>query len=257
MFNPCVISIGGFDPCGGAGVAADIKTCEHIGVYGLSVCTAITSQNHWELKSVEWVSKSTVESQIKGLGKNYHIQAVKIGFIENLSLLEWVVYYFRNHYPDAFIVWDPILYSSSGFDVHNKWEMSKITALIGQLNLITPNRSEWEKLLEHEPALLNHAAAVLITSWRNNGEIVEDMLIRNRHKHLYKHPVIPMGEKHGSGCVLSTSIASYMCLRYSLEESCRRGIAETQEYLKSSESKWGTHKTRANPDMVGMEYAGN
>jgi hydroxymethylpyrimidine/phosphomethylpyrimidine kinase len=77
-----ILTIAGHDPSGGAGITSDIKTFEAHGLYGLSVCTAITVQNDIKFESCCWVSTDTILAQIEIVFEQFEINVVKIGIIE-------------------------------------------------------------------------------------------------------------------------------------------------------------------------------
>ena len=86
--RPDVICLSGFDPSGGAGILADIKTLEMHRVQGLGVCTALTFQNDQSFDGMEWVSEKNMLRQLDVLLAAYQPMAVKIGIIESLSVMK-------------------------------------------------------------------------------------------------------------------------------------------------------------------------
>jgi hydroxymethylpyrimidine/phosphomethylpyrimidine kinase len=113
--RPFVISIAGFDPSGGAGILADIKTFEQLEVIGLGVCTAMTVQTASQCLSIDWQSLEQIVSSITVLMQEYTIQAVKIGVVKDAVFLEKIVETIRFHSSGAKIIWDPVLKSTSEF----------------------------------------------------------------------------------------------------------------------------------------------
>ena len=91
-----ILTIAGFDPSSGAGITSDIKTFESFGLYGLSVCTAITVQNDIEFKSCTWVKETIILEQIETLFERFKIPIVKIGIIESWEVLLKVQQKLRN-----------------------------------------------------------------------------------------------------------------------------------------------------------------
>ena len=118
--RPYVLSIAGYDPCGGAGVLADIKTFETIGVYGLAVTTGITYQNDHKFAGVHWLSKKKIKNQLYPLLEAYKVEYVKIGLIESLEVQSEVIELLLGYNNDIKIIWDPILKASAGFSFHKK-----------------------------------------------------------------------------------------------------------------------------------------
>src|SRR5436190_9108916 len=94
-----VISIAGFDPSGGAGILADVKTFESLGVYGFGVCSAITLQTENEFKGVAWIPLHQIELQLDTLLQRYEVEFLKIGLIQSLEVLDQLVQAIIKKYP--------------------------------------------------------------------------------------------------------------------------------------------------------------
>src|ERR1700741_3135186 len=93
--RPIVLSIAGFDPCGGAGVLADIKTFEQHQCLGMAVNTSITNQVEDKFISVNWFSSNEIIEYIKTLANTYQIDFVKIGIVENLNTLYTIISFLK------------------------------------------------------------------------------------------------------------------------------------------------------------------
>src|SRR5580704_12896311 len=115
-----VLSISGFDPSGGAGMLADIKTFESNKVYGLGVISANTLQNDEEFTKVDWIPVDKIIEQIDILKKRFEFEYVKIGLIESLEVLNTIISYLTSHVSHPKIIWDPILKASAGFEFHKE-----------------------------------------------------------------------------------------------------------------------------------------
>src|SRR5690606_20335086 len=113
-----ILTIAGHDPCGGAGITSDIKTFEAHGLYGLSVCTAITVQNDIEFKACHWISTENVLSQITILFDRYPIHIVKIGIVKSWQSLKHILDKLHQLNSEVKIILDPILKASAGFNFH-------------------------------------------------------------------------------------------------------------------------------------------
>lgn len=113
--RPFVITIAGFDPSGGAGVLADCKTFEQLKVQGLAVCTAMTVQTESQCLSMEWQPLDQVLSTVDILMKKYPVEAVKIGVVKEAGFLNEIIKTIKANAPEAKIVWDPVLKSTSEF----------------------------------------------------------------------------------------------------------------------------------------------
>ena len=120
--RPIVLSIAGFDPCGGAGVLADIKTFEQHQCLGMAINTAITNQVEDKFISVNWFSSDEIISQIKTLTEYYKIDFVKIGIVQNINTLNAIVTFLKQQNKNITIVWDTVLASSTGFAFMNSFD---------------------------------------------------------------------------------------------------------------------------------------
>src|ERR1043165_1920557 len=149
-----VISIAGFDPTGGAGILADIKTFEQLGVYGFGVCSAITLQTEDEFNGVAWIPLHQIELQLDTLLKKYEVEFLKIGLIQSLQVLDGLIKTIRRKYPRIKIIWDPILQASAGFQFHVDAEEELLNKILSEIFLITPNSDEAMKLMDTKDALL-------------------------------------------------------------------------------------------------------
>jgi len=132
-----VLSIAGLDPCGGAGLLADIKTFEFNNTYGLGVCSAITFQNESKTNGVSWLPFTTIQNQLTPLFETYNIDCAKIGLIESLKVLQQVIDLLKNLNPKVKIIWDPILKSSSGFVFHQNTNEQKTRDVLKDIFLFT------------------------------------------------------------------------------------------------------------------------
>ena len=144
--RPIVLSIAGFDPCGGAGVLADIKTMEQHQCLGMAVNTSITNQVEDKFISVNWFSADDIIKHINTLTDKYKIDFVKIGIIENLNTLHAIVSFLKQQNNAVKIVWDTVLSASSGFNLIEAIDKHKLEDVLKNIFLITPNTNEAKKL---------------------------------------------------------------------------------------------------------------
>ena len=113
--RPTVLSIAGFDPSGGAGILADIKTFEFCDSYGMGVVSSITYQNDIAFEGVEWLNSEQIMNQFKVLKKRFDFEYIKIGLIESLEVLNQLIDKLIKESPSVKIIWDPILRASATF----------------------------------------------------------------------------------------------------------------------------------------------
>lgn len=244
--TPCVLSIAGFDPTAGAGVMADIKTFEANNTYGCGVCTAITFQNDNAFVGLNWLNIENIKQQLDPLFSKYSFDVVKIGLIENIEVLHEIILFLKFHNSNFKIIWDPILKASTGFVFHNDVNKTLFEKICHELFLITPNWPEALKLCGTNDALegakeLSKKCPVFLKGGHSNNASAKDFLFINGYKTEFETPWIEKGEKHGSGCVLSSAIAANLAQKYSLAEACSNAKEYINSFLGSSKSLLGYH----------------
>ena len=246
-FRNCVLSIAGFDPSSGAGILSDIKTFENNNIYGLGICTALTIQNDIAFQSVEWVSLSTIQKQIDILFERFTIDWVKIGLIENMNVLSVIINYLYKKNNTIKIIWDPILMASAGFNFHSSILQSDIIEICKKIYLLTPNYEEIKAFspdqIQTEAAknLSEYCGVLLKGGHRTDDKKGTDMLFFNNETIEFKGEFNTLYKKHGSGCVLSSSILSFLAKGNSLQDSCNEAKKYTSNFLKSNPSLLGYH----------------
>lgn len=240
-----VLSIAGFDPSGGAGVLADVKTFEQFELTGMASISALTVQNDCEFSSVKWLSFSEIIAQVKVLQKRFKFDYVKIGLIENFDTLSQIVQYL---YPTSKIIWDPILKASAGFNFHSKIDAEVLTEILKKIYLITPNIPEAIALGESNDATKNAIALsnycnVYLKGGHHESKIGEDILFTFSGERfvLTNSTTVTMTEKHGSGCVLSSALTANLAKGLSLEKASKKTKEYISAFLSSNDSLLGTH----------------
>lgn len=234
--RPYCLSIAGFDPSAGAGVLADIKTFEQHKVYGLGVTSALTYQNDSSFDGVRWCPENEIMSQIIPLQK-YNIKAIKIGLIENISVLELLLDQLKIIFPLAFIIWDPILKASAGFEFHNNSQIP--TEILSNIDLITPNLDEFNQL-GFQNGLPD--CAVLLKGGHAETNKGTDVLYFQNKQFTIEGNTLPHTEKHGTGCVLSSAICANIALGNELPDACKNAKAYIEKIISSNNSKLGYHQ---------------
>ena len=240
-----IVSIAGFDPSTGAGITSDVQTFKAHGLYGLSVCTAVTVQNDVNFKSCQWVDTALILDQINILFERFTIPVVKIGIVSDWKVLLTIVEHLLAHNPEIRMVLDPVLKASAGFDFHQEDEMAILEQVLEKITLITPNEEELvalfpEKSLEETIAFIQKR-----TSLYHKGGHRKD---KKGWDSLYLHQggvqLIPPGvdkihEKHGSGCVLSAALASQIALGNTLQKAGAEAKTYVETFLNSHASMLG------------------
>jgi len=243
--RPTVLTIAGHDPSGGAGLSADLKVFEAWDTQGISVCTALTVQNEKSFAKPGWVAWPQILDQLEALAATHIIDYCKIGLVESAETLVHIVMWIRSKNPSAFIVWDPILKASAGFDFHSEDKRTAFVDITHQLSLITPNQLEFEWLGK------NIACPVLLKGGHQEGEFsVDRMLVHNRIVAEFSMPRLQGFAKHGTGCVLSASIVALMAHGLNLTDACKHSRELLQNYLQSTQGLLGVVSTSIPPGFA-------
>lgn len=244
--RPIVLSIAGFDPSGGAGVLADIKTFESHKVYGLAAITCHTIQNDLVFREITWLETNQIKEQINILTEKYTIDVVKIGLVKSLKSLKKITQLLLEKNPFVKIIWDPILSTSTGFVFHKKWNANELYSVLEDMYLITPNWEEIKVLnTEAEPldsgVILSKYCPVFLKGGHNQIDKGIDYLFFDGKTTKFSLQKLSNYSKHGSGCVLSSAIAANLAQGKTLEEACRKAKIYTLAFLESSGSLLGNH----------------
>jgi hydroxymethylpyrimidine/phosphomethylpyrimidine kinase len=245
--RPIVLTIAGFDPSGGAGVLADIKTFEQHKVYGLAINTANTIQTENEFQRIQWTPIDFVVESIITLLNNYPVTVVKIGIVPSLSYLNEIIFFLKKHSPTIKIIWDPILKSSSEFNFLTLSSQQILIAILSQIDLITPNFDEIRKFNLEEKNTSTIASSyskycsVLLKGGHNPTETGVDYLFTQKEVFRLMPKEGLFFEKHGSGCVLSSAITANFALGQTLKTACENAKIYTENYLLSNSTKLGFH----------------
>ncbi|MFD2514820.1 hydroxymethylpyrimidine/phosphomethylpyrimidine kinase [Pontibacter locisalis] len=245
--RPYVLSIAGFDPSGGAGILADIKAFEQHGVYGFGVCSALTVQSDTDFLKVQWLSAQEIMEQLEPLVSKFKIRACKIGIGQSMDVLLEVILYLKRRQPHIQIVLDPVLKASAGFNFHGALEDQQLKAVLQEITLATPNYNEIQQLNPDLPPTnaakeMAKRCAILLKGGHNPEAPGTDYLFTQNSCTPFEPTLLSVSPKHGSGCVLSASIAANLALGYTLDEACRRGKRYTESFLSSNDTLLGYHQ---------------
>lgn len=222
--KPCVLTIAGSDSSGGAGIQADIKTISATGSYAASVITALTAQNTLGVQAIYEIAPEFVAQQLESVFKDLNIKAVKIGMLHSEKIISAVSLALQNFKPNH-VVLDPVMVSKNDFTLIDPSAISILKERIfPHATVITPNLSEAELLLdnkintsaEQESAAIKIGAQfktnVLIKGGHFEGAQSSDVLylFKNKACYWFHAPRIRSQNTHGTGCSLSSAIASYL-----------------------------------------------
>lgn len=236
-----VLSIAGSDTIGGAGIQADIKTMQANGVYAMSVISALTAQNTMGVRDVYEVSEKFMKSQLDAVFEDIFPDAVKIGMVSSKELIGVIAERLRFYRAEK-IVLDPVLISTSGTFLLKEDAIESLKEQLFPLTtLLTPNipETEWltkKKILSKEDRI--EAAAKIAEEYGcavlcKGGHIKEqadDLLYDKGEVTWFEGKHIENPNTHGTGCTLSSAIASNLAKGWNLKDSVRRG----KEYVSGA-----------------------
>jgi hydroxymethylpyrimidine/phosphomethylpyrimidine kinase len=222
---PRVLSIAGSDSGGGAGIQADLKTFAALGCFGMTAITALTAQNTLGVRSIHAVPLQVLADQIDAVVEDIGVDAVKIGMLHSADTVRTVAAALQRHGLGK-VVLDPVMVATSGARLIDG---EAIDVLVRELfplaAVVTPNLDE-AALLVGQPLRSEddmHAAArqlierganaVLVKGGHLAGDTVSDLLLARGAQPLWmRAPRIASGNTHGTGCTLSSAIASRLAL---------------------------------------------
>ena len=251
---PIVLSIAGSDSSGGAGIQADIKTFSALGVYGATAITAITAQNTLGVFSQLHLDPKLVYEQICCVMDDLRPSVVKIGMLANTEIVRSVADALSKY--KVTIVLDPVMVSTSGHRLLSLEARDVIKErLLPMSTIITPNIPEMIELTDmtlsnitDKEIAAKHlldlgVGYVLLKGGHEEGEIKKDYLffngLKTKDKSLKSESVsmlefssesISTKNTHGTGCTLSSAIASFIAKGFSVEES----VAKAKQYVSDA-----------------------
>lgn len=231
-----VLTIAGSDCSGGAGIQADLKTMTAHRVYGMSVITALTAQNTTGVYGVLDAGGEFVGKQLDCVFTDIFPDAVKIGMVSNIETIEMIASKLQE-YKARNIVIDPVMVSTSGCALMSPDAMGTlIEKLLPLGDIITPNIPEAQKLcgfeIRTEEDMIraarqigqNISGSVLIKGGHLT-KTADDLLYHDKTVTWYRGERVNTENTHGTGCTLSSAIASNLALGYDMQESVKRAKA--------------------------------
>jgi len=231
-----VLIIAGSDSSGGAGIQADIKTVTSLGSYAMTAITAVTSQNTTGVISIAPIPAKEISKQIEFTSKDIKPDSIKIGMLHSVGVIKSVLKSL-NKIKIKKIILDPVMVTKGGTKLINN-ESIKIlkSKLIKKVSLITPNIPEAEILTKTKIKTVKDmidaakiliklgAKNVLIKGGHLNSKIMQDILINRNEISVFKNKKINTKNTHGTGCTLSSAIATYYSCGKTLKKSCEMAI---------------------------------
>lgn len=233
-----VLTIAGSDCSGGAGIQADIKTIAAHGLYAMSVITALTAQNTTGVSSVSDVSPEFVKMQIDAVFTDIYPDAVKIGMVSNIEIIDVIVERLT-YYNAKNIVVDPVMVATSGSKLLKDEAIEAVKKkLIPLADIITPNTSEAEVLsnisIESQNDMETSAKSIskmlngaVLIKGGHIGENSNDLIFIEDQYHWINGKRVNNPNTHGTGCTLSSAIACNLALGLPIKES----VSNAKDYI--------------------------
>ncbi len=216
-----VLTIAGSDSIGGAGIQADLKTASALGAHVLTVLTAVTAQNSLEVKAVHFLPPEFIGKQIEAVVEDVHPDAVKIGMLGKEEAVLAVIKAIRKYGLQRVVV-DPVIRSSTGATLLAQEALDAMkTGLFPLATIITPNIPEAEALCSlkvrtredmiraAQKLKATGAESVVITGGHLGGEAA-DLFYDGKTTVFIGGQRVEARNDHGSGCVFSTALATYL-----------------------------------------------
>lgn len=233
-----VLTIAGSDSSGGAGIQADIKTITAHGLYAMSVITAVTAQNTLSVSGIESISPEMVKKQLDSVFEDIFPHAVKIGMVQNSSIIEAIADSLEKYRPEH-VVLDTVMVSTSQKPLLEEEAVESLQKrLLPLADIITPNIPE-AQVLSHIPITdkdsriraakkiaKNYKGAILIKGGHDKDN-ADDLLYQQEKELWYESPRIDNPNTHGTGCTLSSAIACNLAKGYSMEEA----VSYAKDYI--------------------------
>ena len=241
-----VLIIAGSDSSGGAGIQADIKTVTSLGCYAMTAITAVTAQNTTGVKSIVPIKPKEISNQINFTAKDMKPDAVKIGMLHSNQVIKAVIKSLKKIKIKK-IVLDPVMVAKGGTKLINNAAIMTIKdKLIKNILIITPNIPEAEMLskikiksvedmVKAGKILISLGAKnVLIKGGHLDSNQMSDIFLNKKIIKVFRSKKYNSKNTHGTGCTLSSAIATNLSCGKDLIKSCELGIKYVNESIKSN-----------------------
>ena len=235
---PSVLSIAGTDPSGGAGIQADIKAISATGSYAATVITVLVAQNTQGVQAIQTIPLNFIQQQMDAVFTDLTPAAVKLGLLYDEEIMALIAKNLKKYQPPC-IVLDPVMTAQSGDLLLKPQSVQALIDLFPFVTLITPNIPEAEILLnkkisdrQHMESAAKtlaqtHQTSVLLKGGHLHGSHSPDIFYDKEQKKTvcFDSPRIDTPNTHGTGCTLSSAIASYLAQGSTLYEAIHKAKA--------------------------------
>ena len=241
-----ILIIAGSDSSGGAGIQADIKTVTALGSYAMTAVTAVTAQNTRGVKKIIPIPTKNVQKQITMVLDDIGANGVKIGMLHNVSIIKCVCNILKK-YKLKNIVLDPVMIAKGGTKLINNSSIIYLKKLLLPLsNLVTPNIPEAEVLTGHSitdkedmikaaKKIINMGAkSVLLKGGHLKNKMIFDVLATKKGIKIFKKRKIKTKNTHGTGCTLSSALATCLSQNKNIVKSCKISLRYVDKAIISA-----------------------
>ena len=244
--NSKVLIIAGSDSSGGAGIQADLKTVTALGSYAMTAITAITAQNTTGVKSIVSIPPKEISNQILFTAKDIKPDAIKIGMLHSNKVIDAVINSLKIIKVNK-IVLDPVMVAKGGTKLIDEKAIKLLkNKLVKRATLITPNIPEAEiltntKIMNKEDMIFAAyklieigSKNVLIKGGHLTSSNVQDIFVSKSEIKIFNSQRYNTKNTHGTGCTLSSAIATFLSCGKPIKKSCELGIKYVNSGIKTN-----------------------
>ena len=218
-----LLIIAGSDSSGGAGIQADIKTITSLGSYAMTAITAITAQNTNGVASIIKIPSKEISRQIEYTSKDIKPDVIKIGMLHSADTINAVLKSLKKIKVKKIIL-DPVMVTTSGVKLINRKE------ILTKIKIMSIN----DMIYAAQKLIDMGAKNVLLKGGHIKGKVITDIFVNKREIKMFRNKKIITKNLHGTGCSLSSAIATYFSCGKTLKKSCELAINYVNHSIKSS-----------------------
>ncbi|ACV25551.1 thiamine phosphate synthase [Kangiella koreensis] len=244
--KPVVWSYAGLDNSGMAGQVADIRTIEALGAHACCVTTALTAQNSQRVVAINPSAKEQLQSQLEALQELGQPNAIKVGLLPSEESIQLLITYLEKASNPIQLVFDPVIESSSGTQFMPDEVLEQLEKLLPLVTVFTPNIDELARITgqkiqsiddiesQAKKLLESGTSAVLVKGGHWPSEQASDFFVNRQHQFWLHSDRQETDNTRGTGCVLSSAIATALALDYSVEDAVVIGKMVLNQGLRHS-----------------------
>ncbi len=238
-----ILTIAASDPSSGAGAQANLKTIHSLGGFALTAITALTAQNTLEVTDTYPTSCTNLKKQLDAIAKDIPIHAIKVGMLFHKDLIDVVGSFLKKHVHIP-IVLDPVMVSTSGSTLlQEDAKVQLVNKIFPNVSVITPNLNEAKRITNSQnietifkKLQLLTDGAILVKDINPKSRMAEDILQSHGKQYIFKAKRIQSNNTHGTGCTLSSAIATFLAFDNSLIPAVTKAKKYITKAIEKSQS---------------------